>query len=109
MTNIAKIFTVAATLVVGGWLVDRSSVHSESSHIESAEKTYTPAQLRSMVTSGSYPKQGNVTTKTERVDYVECISRIESAVAAIEPNYPQLRSPIRMSCGSRKSGRTMAR
>lgn len=54
----------------------------------SAQKTYTPAQLRSMVQSGNYPEQSTLTTQTQSIDYVVCIAKLESVVASIRPNYP---------------------
>ncbi|MCF7355739.1 MULTISPECIES: hypothetical protein [Vibrio] len=54
----------------------------------SAQKTYTPAQLKGMVQSGSYPKQGSVSSKTLNLDYVSCISKVDSIVDSIKANYP---------------------
>ncbi|MBT9137223.1 MAG: hypothetical protein DDT34_02311 [Firmicutes bacterium] len=53
-----------------------------------AQKTYTPAQLQSMVQSGKYPKQGAPSTQTQSIDYVACIAKVESVVASVRPNYP---------------------
>jgi len=53
-----------------------------------AQKTYTPAQLRSMVQSGNYPAQGNPSTKSESIAYAKCIAKVESVVSSIRPNYP---------------------
>ena len=53
-----------------------------------AERTYTPAQLRSMVNSGNYPDQSDPITKTQRMDYADCIAKVESVVASVSPNYP---------------------
>lgn len=54
----------------------------------SAQKTYTPVLLRSMVQSGNYPKQSTSTTQTQSIDYVACIAKLESVVASVRPNYP---------------------
>jgi hypothetical protein len=54
----------------------------------SAQKTYTPAQLRSMVQSGNYPKQDAPSTQTQSIDYVACIAKVESVVASVISNYP---------------------
>ncbi|MDA3933824.1 MAG: hypothetical protein PF630_05790 [Gammaproteobacteria bacterium] len=54
----------------------------------SAQKTYTPAQLRSMVQSGNYPEQGSPSTQTKSTDYASCIAQVESVVASVRPNYP---------------------
>jgi len=54
----------------------------------SAQKTYTPAQLQSMVQSGNYPKQGALSTQTQHIDYVACIAKVEWVVASIGPYYP---------------------
>ena len=50
--------------------------------------TYTPAQLRSMVQNGNYPKQGSPSTKSERIGYSACVEKIESVVASVSTNYP---------------------
>ena len=54
----------------------------------SAQKTYSPAQLRSMVQGGNYPRQGSPSTQSESVDYASCIAKIESVVTSVRPNYP---------------------
>ena len=53
-----------------------------------ADKTYTPAQLRDMVQSGNYPKQGAASTQTKSADYASCIAQIEAIVSSVRPNYP---------------------
>lgn len=53
-----------------------------------AQKSYTPAQLRSMIQSGNYPKQGAPSTKSENTDYAACIAKVESVVSSVRPNYP---------------------
>lgn len=49
---------------------------------------YTPAQLRSMVQSGNYPRQGSPITKSESIGFSACISKIEAVVGSVSPNYP---------------------
>jgi len=61
------------------------SLWSTDSH---AERTYTPSQLRSMVQSGNYPKQGTPTKQTQDVSFLSCVARVESTLDAIKPNYP---------------------
>jgi hypothetical protein len=56
--------------------------------VSSAQKTYTPAQLRSMVDSGKYPSQGAARSTSQAMDYSECIVKLESVVGAVRPNYP---------------------
>jgi hypothetical protein len=53
-----------------------------------AGKTYTPAQLHSMVESGKFPAQGTPSTQSESMDYAACIARVESIVNSVRPNYP---------------------
>jgi hypothetical protein len=53
-----------------------------------AGKTYTPAQLQSMVESGKFPAQGTPSTRSESMDYAMCIARVESIVDSARPNYP---------------------
>lgn len=50
-------------------------------------KTYTPAELRSMVESGNYPKQGAPKVETHDVNFVECVVRVEAIIVAVKPNY----------------------
>ena len=50
--------------------------------------TYTPNQLRSMVQSGNYPRQGSPETKSESLGYSACVTRVEGIVASVRPNYP---------------------
>ena len=54
----------------------------------SAQKTYTPNQLQSMIEKGIYPKQGSPSTHTQKIDYVACIAKIEATIASVRPNYP---------------------
>jgi hypothetical protein len=54
----------------------------------SAQKIYNPAQLREMVRSGSYPKQGPASSKTISTDYALCVSKVESIVGSVRANYP---------------------
>jgi hypothetical protein len=56
-----------------------------------AQKTYTPAQLHSMVDSGRYPSQGSARSTSQAMDYSECILKLESVVGAVRPNYPARR------------------
>jgi hypothetical protein len=60
------------------------------SQVSVAQKTYTPAQLRSMVQSGNYPKQGSVATQTKEMDYTSCIVSLESVVSSVKPEYPTI-------------------
>lgn len=53
-----------------------------------AQKTYTPAQLRSMVQNGKYPKQGDITTQTQSISFADCITKVEAVIASVKPNYP---------------------
>lgn len=53
-----------------------------------AGKTYTPAQLRSMVQSGNYPKQGSASTQSQRMDYSACIAKVAAVVSSVQPEYP---------------------
>lgn len=53
-----------------------------------AQKTYTPAQLRSMVQSGKYPAQGPVFTESREIDYATCVLSLEEAINAVKPQYP---------------------
>lgn len=53
-----------------------------------AEKTYTPAQLRSMFQSGKLPKQGSPTTQTKAMDFESCVVQVKSIVQSVQPNYP---------------------
>lgn len=53
-----------------------------------AGKTYTPAQLRSMVRSGNYPKQGSPSTQSQRMDYSTCIAKVAALVSSVQPEYP---------------------
>lgn len=53
-----------------------------------AGKTYTPAQLRSMVQSGKYPKQGKPSSQSERMDYSTCIAKVTAIVSSVQPEYP---------------------
>ena len=53
-----------------------------------AGKTYTPTQLRSMVQSGKYPKQGSPSTQSQRLDYSACIAKVTAVVSSVQPEYP---------------------
>jgi hypothetical protein len=53
-----------------------------------SEKTYTPAELRSMVQSGNYPKQGSPSNQSQRMDYSACIAKITAVVSSVQPEYP---------------------
>lgn len=53
-----------------------------------AQKTYTPAQLRSMVNAGKFPKQGPTKTMTEAVNFEQCVAKVREIVASVRPNYP---------------------
>jgi hypothetical protein len=54
----------------------------------SAQRTYSPAELRRMVDSGKYPAQGTPTTTSEYTSFAVCVSKVESVVASVRPNYP---------------------
>ena len=56
--------------------------------ISQTKKTYTPAQLRRMVQSGNYPKQGTPSVETHNMNFVECIVRLEAIIDTIKPHYP---------------------
>lgn len=53
-----------------------------------AQKTYTPAQLKSMIQSGKYPAQGDVQTQTVSRSYSECIATMDEILGAVRPYYP---------------------
>lgn len=53
-----------------------------------AAKEYTPAQLRQMVNSGNYPKQGQVKTQAKAMNFDECVASMSSMAQASRPNYP---------------------
>lgn len=53
-----------------------------------AEKTYTPAQLRSMVQSGNYPKQGSPLTQSQSLGYSACIAKVKAVVGSVQSEYP---------------------
>ena len=53
-----------------------------------AAKTYTPEQLTKLVSTGRYPRQGNVTTQVKIMDYAACIAALDTVINAIKPRYP---------------------
>ena len=53
-----------------------------------AGKTYTPTQLRRMVQSGNYPKQGSPSTQSQHMDYSACIAKVTAVVSSVQPAYP---------------------
>lgn len=54
-----------------------------------ADTTYTPQQLRSMISSGSYPEQGPVTdTKTKPSTFDACKVSIEAITSQFRDSYP---------------------
>ena len=53
-----------------------------------ATKTYTPAQLRQMVNSGSPPAQGSPTTQKETMAFSSCVGKVAGIVAAVGDQYP---------------------
>lgn len=59
-------------------------------NVADAAQTYTPEQLRRMVASGRYPKQGEIEKTVRTMDYAECIATMETMIGAIKPNYPSV-------------------
>jgi hypothetical protein len=58
-------------------------------HAIAGGKTYTPLQLRRMVSKGQYPPQGPVQqTKTEHADFLACSRTVDSMVEAVAGDYP---------------------
>lgn len=53
-----------------------------------AQKTYTPAQLRSMVKSGKYPPQHSPRNEVKDVPYASCLAALGSLVDSVRPEYP---------------------
>ena len=53
-----------------------------------ADKTYTPAQLRQMVGSGNYPKQGGASSESQLMNFGACVMTVQNMVASVTPNYP---------------------
>lgn len=51
-------------------------------------KDYTPAQLRKMISSGQYPKQGNPENKTQSMSFSACVSTITNMTDQVKDNYP---------------------
>jgi len=53
-----------------------------------AQKTYTPAQLKTMVASGKYPSQGAPSTRSEVVPFSVCVTKVQQVLDAVKSNYP---------------------
>lgn len=53
-----------------------------------AKKSYTPAELRTMVKKGKYPKQGKAKSQSQSMSFAACKAQAQSVVRDVKPNYP---------------------
>lgn len=54
----------------------------------SAQKRFTPAQLRTMVDRGDYPPQAAPSSKVEPLDFTSCKNLVEGMLNDVKANYP---------------------
>lgn len=54
-------------------------------------KTYTPEELRAMVSAGNYPEQQPPETTEKPMTFEVCVATVEQMTAAITENYPVIR------------------
>lgn len=70
-------------------LVDQLNILKSTKKPDTTQKiVYTPTKLRSMISSGKYPKQGSVSITTKQVDFDTCVTTINQLLSAISPDYP---------------------
>ena len=53
-----------------------------------AAKTYTPAQLRKMVSAGTLPKQGSPSVQKQSAPFLSCVSKVKEIIASVGSQYP---------------------
>jgi hypothetical protein len=51
-------------------------------------QTYTPGELRRMISSGNYPAQGSVSKETEAISFTACVSKVKGVVSSVSGQYP---------------------
>lgn len=59
-----------------------------TTNANSADKSYTKAQLNEMVKSGKYPPQLPPQEKTETIEFPACVAMTRKTVADVRDNYP---------------------
>lgn len=50
--------------------------------------SYTPDELKKMISSGKFPLQGTPNVEEKEMDFSNCVSTIETMISAVEPYYP---------------------
>lgn len=53
-----------------------------------AGKSYTPAEVRKMVKTGKYPKQGKPVSEGRAMAFPACKATAKSVIDQVKPNYP---------------------
>lgn len=82
ITAIQMLFGVGVVAAITWWNWNNPSETTASA------ATYTPAELRDMVDSGSPPKQGSPTTKTQDLAFTDCVAKVEGIVDSVKAQYP---------------------
>ena len=52
------------------------------------KQSYTSAQLRELVASKNYPKEGESSTSTRQMAFGDCLTTTHSVLASMQPEYP---------------------
>lgn len=65
-----------------------SQVENSLSTTVPGEKTYTPAELKSLISAGNYPGQGPAVSEEQDMGFEQCVATVNSIANAIGNNYP---------------------
>jgi hypothetical protein len=87
----ALVFKQGGLAVLLGFLMGGCSSGDDADHVRDlvgVGKTYTPTQLRDMVSRGAYPAQYPSTRTSQPMAFHQCVTKVSSSVEAVSGSYP---------------------